>query len=167
MQNQINSNKSFKIRKLTKVPKYTDVDRWVTQCNNCFTSCHTNCRFDGENKHKCVVLLSGSCEVCKGKCGVAAHVNSTRIITMIDKEEFTDNTEMKAKYVNAASKKSHYEQIKDGLEAEIETKKIETLNVHLQIQECFEALDKIALVSNVYDNDKYFDQLIKSEENKD
>ena len=37
----------------------------------------------------------------------------------------------------------------------------------MQIQECFELLDQIALVTNVYENEKYFDQLIEAEENKD
>ena len=36
----------------------------------------------------------------------------------------------------------------------------------MQIKETFKDLDKIALVANVYDSEKYFDQLIKAEENK-
>ena len=74
---------------------------------------------------------------------------------------------MKRKYCKATSKKSQYEQIKDGLENEIKTTQVSSLQVHLQIQECFEQLDKIALVTNVYQSEKYFDQLIKAEENKD
>ena len=53
------------------------------------------------------------------------------------------------------------------MENDIKTTQVASLKVHLQIQECFEKLDKVALVTNVYQNDKYFDQLIKAEENKD
>ena len=67
------------------------MNRDVTQCNNCFESCHDGCRV-GDNKYKCIAMVNGYCTMCKGKCPYNAHVNSTQIITMVDKEEIVDDT---------------------------------------------------------------------------
>ena len=40
---------------------------------------------------------------------------------MVDKVTYTDSSAMKKKYESASSKKSTYEQIKEGLENEIKT----------------------------------------------
>ena len=137
----------------------------VTQCNNCFESCHDGCRV--EDKFYCIVMENDHCTICKGKCPYQAHVNSTQVITMVDKTVTVDDQEMKQRYCQAESDKSAYEQIKDGLENEIRTTQMLSLQIHLEIQECFMELDKIAAVPNVYDTAKYFDLLIKAEENKD
>ena len=52
---------------------------------------------------------------------------------MVDKVENIDDQEMKRKYCKASSKKSQYEQIKEGLEKEIKTTQVSSLQVHLQI----------------------------------
>ena len=87
----------------------------VTQCNNCFHSCHEQC-IVGDAKERCGALRrTGKCVVCPGKCPVSAHVNSTQVITMVDKVTESDDTEMKKRYCDASSKKSMYVQIKEGL----------------------------------------------------
>ena len=147
-ENEINSNKSYKISKRSKVPKTKFVDHDVTQCNNCFFSCHERCKV-GEDKIRCWAISNGFCTQCKGKCPVSAHVNSTQIITMVDKVEKIRDKDMRKRYYDASSKKSVYQQIKEGLMKEIKTTEVAQLQVHLQIKECFEELDKIALVTNV------------------
>ena len=109
---------------------------------------------------------NGFCTQCKGKCPVSAHVNSTQIITMVDKVEEIDDQEMKKQYCDASSQKSEFEQIKEGLENDIKITELSSLTVHMQIKECLEELDKIAIVPNVYQSEKYFDQLIAAWENK-
>ena len=82
------------------------------------------------------------------------------IFTMVDEETEETDVDMRKKYVDASSKKSEYEQIKAGLEKEIQMTEKESYDIHMYIKETFIYLDKIALVANVYDSENYFDQLI-------
>ena len=107
---------------------------------------------------------SGKCSGCS--CHWRDHVNSKYVYETVAVTEKVTNETLKQRYDNTNSSKSAAEQILDGITAEINDYQINSLEIHMHIQQSMKQLEKLALTVNVYDTANYYDQLIKCEEAK-
>lgn len=108
-------------------------------------------------------MTNGFCRVCTRKCEWSQHRNLDYTWELQGYKEKQTNAELKARYVDASSKVSHFNQIMDGIQQEFKETEEEVVAMMFAIQTMVAELTEVALSPNVYHSDEYFELMMEQE----
>ena len=163
----IKRNAKFQIKSTIEKPHKIKINQgeYTTNCLQCNYTCHFPCIIPNTDEKKWCGAMYGTehCKICTGKCHWTKHVNDQYRIQWITEEIVQTFDDLKQKYHNAKSGKSHYESVVAGLEQELFQKGEELRSNLEEARQCIERLDKIALRPNPLSEVEYINLQIESE----
>ena len=163
----IRRNEQFQIKSVIEEPHKIKIDQgeYTTNCLKCNYTCHFPCIIPKNDEKKGCAAMYGTeyCKKCSGKCHWTQHVNDQYRIVWKEREVIKTFDDLKQKYHNAKSDKSHYESVVAGLKQDL-FQKGEDLRSNLEeARRCIKRLDEIALKPNPLSEVEYINLQIESE----
>ena len=143
--------------------KHTELDGIQSlNCPNCNTTCHCPCSPPLFGGYFCSVMSwSGSCKICKDKCGWQVHKRHNYKI-----EYYTDYEKRKIEsaqqtYEAACEEKKRIQNELEDIEKEVKDLDEHNSTLHETLMKSFESLKQKALRSNVVHSEDHIEVLIK------
>lgn len=156
---------SFTIEEIRQIKSDLEPGNHVTNCMQCFFTCHEDCRIpDDDDKIRCVAMSSdGYCTVCTGHCIWSVHKNTPYVYKYVSEKVTKSYKEMKANYEQEKGRQLTYDEYLGYLNSDIEAF-LQRLHDKVQrITECkneLQGISKSPLANSVGDT---IDDMIKSE----
>jgi hypothetical protein len=158
---------SFTIEEIRQIKTNLQPGKHVTNCMQCFFTCHENCGIqDDDSKISCVAMSDGYCKVCTGRCIWSVHKNTPIVYKYVTEKITRSYKEMKANYEQEKGEQLTYEEYLAHLNRDIEAF-LQRLHDKVQrITECKNELKGIRMSPQANSVDDTIDDMIKSEELK-
>ena len=135
--------------------------QYTTTCMNCHTTCLKRCAYGDAAKSR-AMDGEGYCTVCPDKCHWSQHRNTPfEYVQKIEEFKHTSE-ELKEKYYSATSRKSQFEQFRQGIERDIRRARKDVKQNIEDARNCANRINEIALNPSAYQTVEYFEVLIQN-----
>ena len=112
---------SFTIEEIRQTQEQLKPGQHVTNCVQCFFTCHENCSIpDNEKKIDCAAMKDGYCTKCTGHCIWSAHKNMPYVFHYSCVEVTKSYKEMKTSYEKEKGKTLEFHEYLENLNKDIE-----------------------------------------------
>ena len=167
----IEQTRSFKFKKIEKVPRTVKLNDAYQYCINCNQMCCQYCKWpDNEPYSMCSFFDPNSsnyhpegCPKCPGHCNRYSHVKSKQYIAYDEKEEEVIINARKEAFEEGQKGLSYSEQLLNQTIEKMRQEGEVIIKQMKDIKESLEELDKIALKPRVFTNAEYFQDMIENE----
>jgi hypothetical protein len=157
----------FTIEEIRQIKTNLHPGRHVTNCMQCFFTCHENCGIpDDDRKIECIAMSDGYCTVCTGHCIWSVHKNTPFVYKYVTEKVTKSYKEMKANYEQEKGKQLTYDEYLAHLNSDLEAF-LQRLHDKVQrITECKNELQGISMSPLANSVGDTIDDMIKSENSK-
>jgi len=167
---KINASGCYTYKERVKKIRYKDAPGKTPHqfCRNCRVSCCQICAWpEGEPYSLCTYFRgSNPCPKCPGRCGRSSHERfaEPKIAEEYYVEETREDTHKKSELEKGQQGKTLAERLLNEKKTEMSAKAKAVLSSMQDVKNLLKRLEGIALKPKVFDDDQYFDQLIKVED---
>ena len=161
-------NKNFKYKVTVTRQRKVDISgkgTFVTNCQRCNFTCHKHCGVS-DKRHCAVMISSGYCQVCPGRCFWTMHRNNPFYFETYEVEEERMLDDLKANLHDASMKQSSIQELRDKLEQEKRALKHQVFEDIQEVRKSLHRLSMIALKPNPLTDTEYIELLIQAEESE-
>ena len=164
---EIEANKDFTytVPETKQVIYQLPAGQHVTNCLNCHVTCHINCFIPNDaDKRNCRAMdVTGHCTQCSEKCFWNQHANTPYIFQYVTEKVTKTYAEKLEKYRQARGEKMTREKVVQRMEEELHDLEEDIQKMMMDVKECNEILQRIALRPNPLSMVEHLDLMIEAE----
>ncbi|XP_056311204.1 uncharacterized protein LOC130222702 [Danio aesculapii] len=163
---QMEANKDFEYEVEVTVPIQIEntTGYFLTNCQTCHVTCHETCVIPNDSdKHECIAMKDGKCQVCPGQCVWNIHFNQKYKWNYVKEKRKETYKDLKKRFKEAHGEVMTKEKIFEKLENELHIVQEIVTGLIAKSQKSLERLQEIALKPNPLSTPDYIDLMIESE----